>query len=123
MKDFFNRLFEILKNFKAMDKHQMSLFLVSFAVAMLIGTTSGYIATILFAIIAGLVFELVYCYVPLKETVIMGKTIRVPDLQRFRAEMSDGSISRYHDFDKDNGYFCYAAVLLYVCVRFVMSFF
>lgn len=123
MKEFFNRIAEILKNVKTFETHQKVLFIITFVAATLIGFICGYFMTVLLSLLVGLLVELTYCYVPFKETTFFGMTFNLPDFKRFRAEASDGALSRYYDFNRNNGYYCYASVFLYVVIRLIFSFF
>lgn len=119
MKEFFNNFLIAFRSLGNASNHQKIMFYGSFVVYMLLGIIFGFLSSVIFTALLGLIYELTFCYVPPKEIEIFGKTVIVPDYIRFKNEFTFLDTKTYHKFDMNNIYFCIDGILIGVIIRLI----
>lgn len=120
MKEFFNNILLTFRRIGSADRHQKVMFYGSIIVYLLLGIIFGYLSSVLFTAFLGLVYELTYCYVPVKEIEVFGRYIPVPDYIRFKQEFDLLNVKEYNKFSSKSMYFCIDGILIGVIIRIIL---
>lgn len=114
LKDFLVNLCEILKNTYKHQRLHITLGVIIPLLLWLIGF--GFIFSLLCGALAGLIEELIYCYVPLKTIKIWKWGLKVPDFKAFKEEFKSGNITTKHSFENENYKYNFIGLSIFVII-------
>ena len=125
MKQFFNKIWEIIKSLfdGRANKHQKWLTYGTLVFGLIISLLFGTIFTALLMYVVGLLVELTYCYVPMIHVYWLNHWFKVPDFKGFLANKEDYLLNPSHNFKKTNLWFIMIAIVIFIPLRLLFLIF
>lgn len=122
IKEFFSKIRDFFTKSGTHEKlHVLIGFIVPF-VLYLAGTS--FILSLIMGGIFGLVFEVIYCYAPMKEVVLFNKfKINVPDFKKWRENIKNGDFEQKNDFNNENYKYNFLGIFLSVILIILIKIF
>lgn len=119
-----NTFINLFKNlFTSGYTHQRFLTFSIFALCIVLNVIMSYLSVLVLSLLLGLIIELTYCFVPMKQKSILGINIKHPDYKSFFDNFNNLSFENYHKLDTHNLYYVYLGLILFTILKIVFMIF
>ena len=118
MKEKFQSILNVFKNFATSNRHDKFMFFYTFVLSMLFGWIVTFLLNMALTILIVFISEKAYQYMPMQEKEIFGLIkLQVPDWKRFKKEIEFDMLTEYHKPTDTTYSYIAAAILLYSIIH------
>lgn len=114
MKEKFQSILNVFKNFATSNKHDKFMFFITLLLNIILGWICPYTLNMALSILIVFISEKAYQYMPMQEKEVFGLIkLQVPDWKRFKKEIEFDMLTEYHKPTDTTYSYIASAILLY----------
>ena len=120
MKEKFQSILNVFKNFATSNKHDKFMFFITLLLNIILGWICPYTLNMTLSILILFIIEKSYQYMPMKEKNIFGfLKIQIPDWEKFQFEFSNEMVKEYNKPTDSTYIHIAASILLYTILHVI----